>query len=258
MEFLLSGNNIYLFLAAITCLVLIIFLICSFTKNNEFNRKKIKKQLELMNNDTKIEKKSELENVLQKMEDDLNKAPSIATFEESQEEKAIISYKELINTAKLNLTEIKEEKDHMDNLSFDINDIYEEGIEELVELIEEPKEMITLEIPTIVVDKPLEQVDLIEEKQVDLMSKIDEVMQPLEATIPTSKFQNSDFISPIYGKLNNQDNTLEVNYEQVDIPTNSINMNKVAYINDITNTSSEQMDNEEFLKNLMDLKNNLK
>ncbi|MFI3307434.1 MAG: hypothetical protein R3Y21_02585 [Mycoplasmatota bacterium] len=256
MEFLLNGNNIYLFLAAITCLVLIIFLIYSFTKNNEFNRKKIKKQLELMNNDTKIEKKSELENVLQKMEEDLNKAPSIATFEESQEEKAIISYNELINTAKLNLTEIKEEKDHLDNLSFDINDIYEEGIEELVDLIEEPKENITIEIPSIVVETPLEQVNLIEE--VDLISKIDEVMKPLEATIPPSKFQNSDFISPIYGKLNKQDNTLEVNYEQVDIPTNSINMNKVAYINDITNTSSEQMDNEEFLKNLMDLKNNLK
>lgn len=90
---------------------------------------------------SEVEKKSNIEEVLAKMQQDLNTKPEdvVASFEQEQEEKSIISYQELVRTKKGPTTSA----------------------------IKEPKL----------------------EKQLDRSER------------PKKKFKNTDFISPIYGKL---------------------------------------------------------
>lgn len=90
---------------------------------------------------TAVEKKSNIEEVLAKMQSDLNTKPEdvVATFEQEQEEKSIISYQELVHSL----------DPKPDNSSFSI----------------EPP----------------------------MVSKTEQS--------PSKKFRNTDFISPVYGKL---------------------------------------------------------
>ena len=121
-EFLTS--NIYLYICILLGLAIlstILFIIAG----NQKNRKKIKddfveatKLEEELENDNK-ESTNELENILKKMQEDINVTPEdvVKKFEEEQEEKAIISYQELVDSVKAGKIEIvDDEEDNEDDM----------------------------------------------------------------------------------------------------------------------------------------------
>ncbi len=113
-----------------------------------------------------IEKKSEIEEMLEKMQQDLEAKSEdvVETFEKEQEEKSIISYQELVKTI------------HKDNA---VNKIE----------VEEPVIETTVQEESTPATQNLmnEKIELTENK-------------PKE-TEAVKKFKNTDFISPIYGKM---------------------------------------------------------
>lgn len=109
------------------------------------------------------EEPSEIEEVLAKLESGENNRP-MTTFEQEQEENAIISYQELVKA-------VEEKKAKM-------NFVTEE----------KPKENATLEV-----EKKLEQKE-VEVEETETKEK------QMEESSKDGKFKNSEFISPVFGK----------------------------------------------------------
>ena len=118
------------------------------------------------------EKKSEIEEMLEKMQQDLEAKSEdvVETFEKEQEEKSIISYQELLKTI--------HKEDNLNKI-----EVKEPAMEEVLPTIEEE------EIP------PATQHILNE----DIVEPI--VPEKPKETSAVKKFKNTDFISPIYGKM---------------------------------------------------------
>lgn len=119
---------------------------------------------------------TDIQSVLDKMEDELENGAkqNYHTFEEEQEEKAIISYKELLKVAGKLKDEIKENEDAMEASALPIE-------EERIPVYKEP----------IKVEKTVERA--VQEKE----------------SVSERKFRNTDIISPIYGK---QSSSIEETY----------------------------------------------
>ncbi len=119
-----------------------------------------------------VEKKSEIEEMLEKMQQDLEAKSEdvVETFEKEQEEKSIISYQELVKTINKenNVAKI---------------DVKEPVAEEVISKAEEEA-----------VPMPATQ-HILNEKISDTFEE-----KPKE-TPAVRKFKNTDFISPIYGKM---------------------------------------------------------
>lgn len=136
-----------------------------------------KAQVELVEPKEEIafdEKKSEIEEMLEKMQKDLEAKSEdvVETFEKEQEEKSIISYQELLQT-------IHKE----DNIN-------------------------KIEVKEPVLEEPLVVEEQIEEVPISATQRIlnEETVEPIVETKPAEtqavkKFKNTDFISPIYGKM---------------------------------------------------------
>lgn len=195
----------------------------SIISNMVQERKETKEQVEEIDDKTK-----ELEEVLEKMQKDLEAKPVdvVASFEREQEEKAIISYTELVKTLKKGPT-VEEEK--------------------------------TLDV---------------------LVDEIKEVAASNE-TKEEKKFKNTDFISPVYGKMDEHLEYPKVNsfepigemtacLEEFDKKMKDYNLddyieefNSNADINtleqtlDIEPISAEIKKNEDFLKALKEFRENL-
>lgn len=146
--------------------------------------------------------KANLEEVLEKMQADLDKKEDVvAIFEQEQEEKAIISYQELLKSKNKNATGANKE------------------LVSVIEQIAAPK-------PEIPEPNFVEPVSFTEEKDeyipsyiypyYDITESIDEdIKSPIVESIPEDddfflnkkedkkKFKTTDFISPIYGKVDN-------------------------------------------------------
>ena len=128
-------------------------------KENENAKKEVEEiekkeeELERLKENTASTKQTNLEALLEKMERDLEeKENDVSSFEQEQEEKAIISYQELVGNVK-GTVEKKEER----TIPIALEDI-EEEVEPVKEKIELPE---------------------------------------------SKKFQNTEFISPIYGRVEN-------------------------------------------------------
>lgn len=162
----------------------------SIISNMVQERKEPKEEVEVVDDKTK-----ELEDVLEKMQKDLEAKPVdvVANFEKEQEEKAIISYSELVKTLKKNQPE--------------------------------------------------------EEKTIDIL--VDEIKEAANAneTIESAydkKFKNTDFISPVYGKME----------EHLDYPKVS-SFKKEEDINEYLENFDKQIDNyklEDYLEEFNDNK----
>lgn len=185
-------------------------------------RKKISEEPEMVDDKTK-----ELEDVLEKMQKDLEAKPVdvVASFEKEQEEKAIISYKELVKTLKKSQPE--------------------------------------------------------EEKTIDIL--VDEIKEAANSyeNAYDKKFKNTDFISPVYGKMDEHldypkvssfkkeedineylDNfDKQINNYKLDDYLEEFSENKkidtLEQTLDMEPISSELKKNEEFLKALIDFRENL-
>lgn len=150
------SNEIILIISCIILLIIISFVVFNIINSKRKEEKEIDEIISNMVKERKEEneetieevddKTKELEDVLEKMQKDLDAKPVdvVASFEREQEEKAIISYNELVKTLKKG----KEEEKTLD----------------------------------ILVDEIKEAAALNEEKE-------------------DKKFKNTDFISPVYGKM---------------------------------------------------------
>lgn len=177
--------SIILFILIVACIAFIIYkdkkgdqkeiddLIDDLVKAKPRNNDLINAKIEVPIGEKKPIKEQEdskvdLEEMLNKMQETLNskKEDVVANFEEEQEEKAIISYQELLGNMK---------NDSFKN-EIEIHELEQEKTE-YQESKEKVKEFLTREEPKIKkIESPREEKD--------------------------KKFKNTDFISPIFGKMN--------------------------------------------------------
>jgi hypothetical protein len=203
----------------------IIATILSIVISNQKNRKKIKDdfiEAEKIESELENTVPNELENILKKMQEDINVKPEdvVKKFEEEQEEKAIISYKELVDNVKAGKIEV------VDDEESNINFVENLNVEDSNNVIEE-KHQVTPEM----VKEAIETIST---------SSIKE--EP-------KKFKNSEFISPIYGIME----------EKLDYPK----VKKTEQVFDIMNTkdynelTEEIKMQEDFLEALKRFRDNL-
>ena len=226
-------GNIYLYICILIVLVIIatiLFIIAS----NQRNRKKIKDDyVEAEKVEAELEKieesphSSELEDILKKMQEDIDLKPEdvVKKFEEEQEEKAIISYQELVDNVKSGKIEV------IDDEQSDVN--FVESLE--IDLTEEPiVETIEDEESSVTPEMLKEAIQTISESSVKEEPK---------------KFKNSEFISPIYGVM---ENNLE--YPTVKKSETVLDIMNTKDYNELTEEIKKQ---EEFLNALKAFRNNL-
>ena len=229
-NFLLA--NIYLYICIIIVL-LIIATILFIIASNQKNRRKIKDDfIEAERVEFELEKveetpkNNELENILKKMQEDINIKPEdvVKKFEEEQEEKAIISYQELVNNVKAGKIEVEDDEES------NINYVESLNIEESVEPISTRVE----EIPSVTPDMVKEAIENI---------------STLSVKEEPKKFKNSAFISPIYGIMNEN-----LQYPKVRKPETTLDIMNTRDYNELTEEIKRQ---EEFLNALKEFRRNL-
>lgn len=230
-NFLLA--NIYLYICILIVLVIIatiLFIIVS----NQRNRRKIKDDyVQAERVEAELEKieeapqSSELEDILKKMQEDIDLKPEdvVKKFEEEQEEKAIISYQELVDNVKSGKIEVIDDEESdvnfVESLEVDLNE------EPIIETIEDEEASVTPEMLK-------EAIQSISESSVKEEPK---------------KFKNSEFISPIYGVM---ENNLE--YPTVKKSETVLDIMNTKDYNELTEEIKKQ---EEFLNTLKAFRNNL-
>ena len=168
----------------------------------------------------KEEKESELDNILNQMQKDMEVKPEqvVANFEAEQEKNAIISYQELVNCVKNNKIQVIEDEES------DIN--FVQALEKEIKV--EP-----------VVDAFKN--DINSKSHLDTIDEINNV----------KKFTSSEIISPVYGRMNSSGYPKMVSYEN----QNSLKLGENTM--DLEPVTNEIKKNEEFLKNLVDFRKNL-
>ena len=248
----------------------------------------------------------EIDKVLEKMQKDLETTPedAVASFEKEQEEKSIISYQELVDSFKKpdessadvvqtftsELKEslydsIEEEKRKQKEESVR-NTKPKEDFEEIdfskeqwhkgnyLEEKEKKNAVRAIETFDFMADEPIEEaeIDVIDiEETMELPKEAFDIHQneKKENRIPEKKkFQNTDFISPIYGKLDEKEmdyptvrqfsrtNTLE---ELLEEPRKRRSKGEDSFSDtlDVSPLHSEIEKNDEFLQNLKDFRESL-
>lgn len=217
------NNSTFYYVAVALAYVLVIFFVIFLLVKNK--RKRIER-VKIEDAPKKDIESVDLEAVLDKMQDDVNKTKvdEVKSFEEEQEEKAIISYQELLKAVKR-----------------DVDDVTK---------VEIPSE----EKPVVVEDEEA-KVQIMPEEVIEksVSTPVVETMEEKETRKP-SKFQNSEFISPIYGRVNN-----DVKYPK--IPAFREKQEPINHEDDLEKTivfdAIKNDDNDEFLKALKEFRNNL-
>lgn len=200
---------------------------------------------ELKVKDDKKEPMSEIEILLEQMQSDLERQgkETIHTFEEEQEENSIISYQEL--------KAMKENHNHEDEIMK-----YEKEQEETSVLH-------ASEVPHIDYEVDTEPLDL------EFTNQTEPITEQ-----PKKSFSNSDFISPVYGKMeeghldypkipnfkeefhidHNQD---EIMFDDIKVKLKDDEEPDLEHTFDLGPMSEEIKKNDEFLKALKEFRNNL-
>lgn len=219
-------SDIYLYICIFIAIIIFIT-IMSILISNKKKRKQIKDDFIMAEKIEEIENKkenNELESLIEQMQQDIEMKPEevVKKFEEDQEEKAIISYQELVDNVKQGKIDIVED----DNGDVNFVEQLTEEKTPVIETIEDESsvtpEMVKEAIDTIARDKKEEEV---------------------------KTFKNSDFISPIYGKME----------PNLDYPTVKRTENIMDLMNtkDYNELSEEIRKQEEFLNALIEFRNNL-
>ncbi len=228
MEFIKSiVFNAYICWGVILVLLIsniILIIKCSNLKK----RRKIKNDLveieKYVNSEEKVaekeEKTSELDNILNQMQKDMEVKPEqvVANFEAEQEKNAIISYQELVDCVKNNKIQVIEDEES------DVN--FVKALEQEIKV--EP-----------VVDAFKN--DINGKSHLDTIDELNNV----------KRFTSSEIISPVYGRINSNGYPQMENYEN----QNSLKLGENTM--DLEPVTNEIKKNEEFLKNLVDFRKNL-
>lgn len=240
-DIVVNGNIIILLSGVVFLIVigLIGYIIYKDHKQDEDEINELLQSVETSSNKKdkeEISSLSEIEQVLNKMQKNLEAKPEevVANFEQEQEEKAIISYQELVKTLK-------------------------KGKEGTVVKIE---------------DKDLEDT----KKVMDLEEVVNEIKAPNKnENKKKSKFKNSDFISPVYGKMDEKlqypkiESFKETKLEDFDeiydsyniedyleeFSDNSLDYDTLEQTLDLEPITEEIKKNEDFLKALKEFRENL-
>lgn len=219
---IINNSTFYYVVVALAYVLVIFFVIFLLVKNK---RKRIER-VKIEEAPKKDIESVDLEAVLDKMQEDVNKTKvdEVKSFEEEQEEKAIISYQELLKAVKKDVDDVTKVE-----IPSEEKPVVVEDEEAKVQIM--PEEVVEKSVSTPVVET-------IEEKE----------------TRKPSKFQNSEFISPIYGRVNN-----DVKYPK--IPAFREKQEPINHEDDLEKTivfdAIKNDDNDEFLKALKEFRNNL-
>ena len=224
-------DNIYLYICIIIVL-LILFTILLIITTNKKNREKLKKEfIEAEKLNTEIENKqvsnnnNELEEILKKMQEDINVKPEdvVKKFEEEQEKKAIISYKELVDNVNAGKIEVEDDEDlatdYVENLNLDVN------------------------------EEPVLNVQNDANVTPDMVKEAIQNISSSSVKEEPKKFKNSAIISPIYGVME----------EKLEYPTIKKNLSTMDILNtkEYNELSEEIKKQEDFLQALKNFRNNL-
>lgn len=238
------SNNLYLYLAIII-LLLIVDVILTIICLNQRKRKKIKKEFEeieaVTNNGSKEDETVkpevafELEKILDQMQHDMEVKPeeAVRMFEEEQEQKAIISYQELldsVNNNKINV--VDDEQGDMD---------YVAALEAQMNLDADYKE----EVISNKIDNNNEIFDDFANK-----SHLD-VIDEINYDDASRKFKSSELLSPVFGRM-------QPDFEYRKIGSFATTNNKIE-VEQVAGTTvdNEIKNNEDFLNALIEFRNNL-
>ena len=229
------NNNLYLYLAIIIAL-LILDVILTIICLNQRKRRNIKEQfskiedeeekLESITDEVKPEVAFELEEILEKMQRDVEMQPEdvVRKFEEEQEQKAIISYQELV--------------DSVNNNKIDVVDD-EEGDMDYVAALEKqlnPKEENC--------KHNYYNSDYANKSHLDVIDQMEMEDEP-------KRFKNSEVLSPVFGRMQP-----EFVYKKINSFSNTNNKVEVEQVSGAS-TADDVKNNEDFLKALIEFRNNL-
>lgn len=229
------NNNLYLYLAIIIAL-LILDVILTIICLNQRKRRNIKEQfskiedeeekLESITDEVKPEVAFELEEILEKMQRDVEMQPEdvVRKFEEEQEQKAIISYQELV--------------DSVNNNKIDVVDD-EEGDMDYVAALEKqlnPKEENC--------KHNYNNSDYANKSHLDVIDQMEMEDEP-------KRFKNSEVLSPVFGRMQP-----EFEYKKINSFSNTNNKVEVEQVSG-SSTADDVKNNEDFLKALIEFRNNL-
>lgn len=228
---LITISNIYLYIC-IAIGLLIIFVIAYISFSNHLKRKKIKTDfIEAEKTDKELNKNSnnELNEIIQKMQEEIDLKPEdvVKKFEEEQEEKAIISYKELVDNVKAGNIEVVEDEET--NIDFVKNLNIDELNEPILEIEDtEEESSVTPEM----VKSAIENISINSIKE------------------ERKKFKQSEIISPVFGIVENA----KFEYPTVKKNENIMDLMNTRDYNELTEEIKRQ---EEFLQALKEFRNNL-
>ena len=228
-NFILS--NIYLYVCIIIGLIILTSILLILA-TNEKKRRKIKTDFEVaekIEEELKEEQPSvvtnKLEEILQKMQEDIDTKPEdvVRKFEEEQEEKAIISYQELVDNVKAGKIDIIE-----DDIS-DVNFV----------------ESLTMDITT----EPIMEVS--EDSSVTPEMVKEAIVNISESSVKEEpkKFKKSEIISPIFGIMQES-----FEYPSVKKKETMLDIMNTRDYNELTEEIKRQ---EEFLNALKEFRRNL-
>lgn len=288
----IKSNPIVYYIGLLIGLALLSLIIYLIVKND---RKKKERQKEANEEKARIEKHVDLESMIAKMQEQeqnkLKDVDPVANFEQEQEEKAIISYQELVNAVKtdtkepINVINVSSTGDvlsttnvprieaddkpiFIDEIKLPKTEIEFDPAEENFVTKDESVQKIDNVIPVVDEDiysvkqeknipdeyfemtTPKDNHDIWRREEIDsvnTVSAIKEIAEQQPVKQPSSKFKNSEFISPIYGRQNSN-----ISYPKI----SSFKTEEDSEEDDIINISSDVDPNDEFLKTLRAFRNN--
>lgn len=238
------SNNLYLYLAIIT-LLLVVDVILTIICLNQRKRKKIKKDFEeieaISNNDSeevsdvKPEVAFELEKILDQMQHDMEVKPeeAVRMFEEEQEQKAIISYQELVDSVNSNKIDVVDDEegdmDYVAALEAQINPSVDYKEEVISDKIDNNTEVFD---------------DYANKSHLDVIDELNYDEAP-------KKFKSSELLSPVFGRM-------QPDFEYKKIGSFATTNNKVE-VEQVAGTTVDNdiKNNEDFLNALIEFRNNL-
>lgn len=182
-----------------------------------------------------------IENVLSKMQEALEmKEEEPISFEQEQEENAIISYQELLNSlgakSSIDIDSIEVFDDELDN-QVEISDFNKEIIEayqseELSKEMfrfqndysnEELAQEVIEESPVMNFDFSAENVEFMDDEPVDVIEPTQEVYEAkhVVSNMP-KKFKRTELISPVYGIIKEEHSFIKDDVERIDLDDDSL------------------------------------
>ena len=241
------NNNLYLYLAIIIAL-LVLDIILTIICINQKKRRNIKKEFAEVESDNdsdsvletsledevKPEVAFELEQILAKMQQDIEMQPEevVRKFEEEQEQKAIISYQELVESVNNNKIDVVDDEDgdmdYVAALESQLNN--KEDYLETVDATNTSNDSITSDYAN------KSHLDVIDQMNIDDEPK---------------RFKSSEILSPVFGRMQP-----DFEYHTIDSFANTNNKVEIEQVagDDGVNDIKK---NEDFLKALIEFRNNL-